>query len=99
MTVRARTDVEDGLLAKGMELDESHHHMFRKTLAGVTQLVTRTSHGMSQIDDGLGKRMAAQLCLQLREFWNLVDCPLSENEWDDLVRQRCAGGGNPFLRR
>ncbi len=99
MTVRGRTDVEDALLAKGMQLDESHHHMLRKTIAGVTQLVTRTSHGMSQIDDKLGKLMANQLCLQLREFWNLVDCPLTEAEWDNLVRQRCAGGGNPFLGR
>ena len=99
MTVRARTDVEEALLAKGMQFDESHHHMFRKTLEGVTQLVTRTSHGMSQIDDNLGKRMANQLCLQLREFWNLVECPLTEAEWDVLVRQRCAGGRNPFLGR
>lgn len=97
MTVRARAAVEQALLAKGMQLDESHHHMFRKTLDGVTQLVTRTSHGKSQIDDKLGKRMANQLCLQLREFWNLVECPLTEAEWDNLVRQRCAGGRNPFL--
>ncbi len=82
-----------------MERDESHHHMFRKTLEGVTHLVTRVSHGGREIDDRLGKLMANQLCLQLREFWNLVDCPLSEAQWDDLIRQRCAGGQNPFLGR
>lgn len=42
--------------------------------------------------------MANQCCLQLREFWNLVDCPLSEEEWDALVADRCADGRNPFLR-
>jgi hypothetical protein len=43
--------------------------------------------------------MANQLCLQLAEFWRLVDCPMTEDEWDELVRQRCVGGRNPFLRR
>jgi hypothetical protein len=82
-----------------MVRDENHHHMYRKTLQGVTHLVTRMSHGGYAIDNNLGKRMANQLCLQLREFWDLVDCPLSEDDWDDLVRQRCAGGRNPFLGR
>ena len=82
-----------------MERDEGHHHMFRKTLEGVTHLVTRISHDAREIDDGLGHLMANQLCLQLREFWNLVDCPLTEPEWDRLVSQRCGDGRNPFLRR
>ncbi len=82
-----------------MQPDVTHHHMFRKTLEGTTHLVTRISHDAREIDDGLGKLMANQLCLQLREFWNLVDCTLSEPEWDDLVRSRCGGGRNPFLRR
>ncbi len=99
MPVRARTAVEQALLLKGMEQDDSHHHMFRKTVAGVTHLVTRTSHNMAEIDDTLAKRMANQLCLQLREFWRLIECPLSEEDWEGLIRQRCAGGQNPFLRR
>jgi hypothetical protein len=40
-----------------MERDEGHHHMFRKTLEGVTQLVTRMSHGGDDIDVGLAKLM------------------------------------------
>lgn len=82
-----------------MERDESHHHMFRKTIAGVTHLVTRMSHGAREIDDHLGRLMARQLVLQLSEFWNLIDCPLSADEWDALVEQRCVGGRNPFLGR
>jgi hypothetical protein len=60
--------VEAALLAKGMERDESHHSMFRKTIEGVTHLVTRTSHSGHDIDNHLGKMIANQLCLQLREF-------------------------------
>jgi hypothetical protein len=82
-----------------MERDESHHHMYRKTLDGVTHLVTRISHSGKEIDNHLGKLMASQLCLQLAEFWRLVDCPMSEDEWDQLIRDRCAQGRNPFLGR
>ena len=99
MATRPVADVERALLDKGMERDEAHHHMFRKTVDGVTRLVTRTSHGAREIDDGLGKLMANQCCLQLREFWDLVECPLGEGEWDKLVRDRCGGGRNPFLGR
>ena len=73
--------------------------MFRKTIEGVTTLVNRISHSGNTIDDGLGKLMADQCCLQLREFWDLVDCPLTQEEWDAKVRERCSGGRNPFLRR
>lgn len=81
-----------------MVQDENHHHMYRKTLGGVTTLVTRMSHGGNDIGDDLAKLMANQLCLQLREFWRLIDCPLSQDEWDQLVRDRCAGGVNPFFQ-
>jgi len=96
---RSAADVERALLDKGMERDENHHHMFRKTVDGVTQLVTRISHGSDEINDSLGKLMGNQLCVQLREFWRLVDCPLTEDEWDRIVRERCVDGRNPFLFR
>ena len=99
MTTRRTQVVRQALLNKGMEQDENHHEMYRKTIEGVTHLVTRISHSRRQIDDGLGKLMATQCCLYLREFWQLVDCPLSEEEWDNLVRNRCRGGRNPFLGR
>lgn len=96
---RSAGEVAKALEEKGMERDETHHHMFRKEIDGVTALVTRISHSGDDIDDGLGKMMGNQLCLQLKEFWNLVDCPLSEEEWEALVVERCSGGRNPFLGR
>lgn len=99
MAVRAVGVVESALLAKGMERDDTHHHMYRKTLEGVTHLVTRISHGSKEIDDGLARLMGRQLCLQLGEFWQLVDCTLDEAGWDAIVRGRCVDGRNPFLLR
>jgi hypothetical protein len=99
MATRPAGAVADALEAKGMDRDETHHHMYRKTVDGVTRLVTRMSHNSHEINDDLAKRMANQLCLQLGEFWRLVDCPLTEEEWDALVADRCTDGRNPFLGR
>ena len=82
-----------------MTRDENHHTMFRKNVDGALRLVTRISHGGREINDTLAKLMANQCCLQLREFWDLVDCPLDEDDWDGLVRERCRDGRNPFLGR
>lgn len=96
-TVQSADVVAQALEAKGMERDEAHHHMFRKTFGGVTTLVTRLSHSGGEVDDGLGKMMANQCALQLREFWNLVDCSLSEGDWEEIVAERCPDGRNPFI--
>jgi|ERR1700722_18070203 hypothetical protein len=97
-TQRAST-VASALEAKGMERDEKHHHMFRKRVDGVTTLVTRISHNAREINDGLGALMGKQLCLRLGEFWELIDCPLAEEDWDNIVAERCHDGQNPFLGR
>ena len=87
------------LTSKGMVPSENHHHMFRKKIDGVTTLVTRMSHDNKEITRDLALLMARQCCLTVPEFWRLVDCPLSQEQWDELVRGRCADGRNPFLRR
>ena len=81
--------------------DKGHHIIFRKRIEGVTQVMTRISHNSPPIGDSLGLAMANQLCLRLKEFWELVDCPMSEADWDQLIRDRfrSSGGRNPFLRR
>lgn len=98
MPPRPARVVRQALLAKGAIPDETHHHMFHKRIEGVTHLVTRMSHGAREINDGLGKAMAAQCCLQLREFWDLVDCPMSQEAWDTRIREHCSGTRNPYLR-
>lgn len=98
MPTRSERVVRQALLDKGAVQDEKHHHMFHKEVEGVTHLITRISHGAQEINDSLAKAMAAQCCLQLREFWNLIDCPLSERDWDVKIRERCQGTRNPYLR-
>jgi hypothetical protein len=97
MATRRASAVAAVLQAKGMERDENHHHMFRKRVDGVTTLVTRISHNATEINDGLGSLMGKQLCLRLGEFWELIDCPLKEEDWDEIVADRCVDGRNPFI--
>ena len=92
--------VSAALQKKGMEPREGDHHiMFSKKVGGVTTLITRISRSHNEISNRNAGKMANQCALQLREFWSLVDCTLSEEQWDQLIRQRCAGGRNPFIFR
>jgi hypothetical protein len=95
-SAKART-VRAALEAKGMIPDENHHHMLRKKVEGVTTLVTRMSHDDKEIRGDLVGLMARQCCLRPTEFWQLVDCPLSEKDWDELIKTRCVDGRNPYI--
>jgi predicted glycosyl hydrolase (DUF1957 family) len=87
------------LIAKRMVPCEGHHHMLKKTIDGVTTLITRASHSGPEIRDDLASLMARQCCLTVSEFWQFVECSLSGEQWDAKVRQYCAGGCKPFIGR
>jgi hypothetical protein len=89
--------VAAALVAKGMVMDDNHHHMFRKSVEGVTTLVTRISHNSKEIHDSLARTMARQCALSLKEFQSLVECSLSQEDWDELIIDRCTDGKNPFI--
>jgi len=89
--------VKAALLAKGMIPDENHHLMLRKKVEGVTTLVTRMSRDDREIRGDLVGLMARQCCLRPAEFWDLIDCPLGEEQWDELIKKRCADGRNPYI--
>ena len=71
--------------------------MFRKKVGGVTTLVTRMSHDDKEIRGNLAVLMAHQCCLNTAEFWQLVECPLTRERWEELVTERCKDGRNPFI--
>lgn len=90
MSARDRKDVEASLERKGFERDERHHRYFVYwTLGGKkTPIRTRTSHGSTHkiLGDVLLAQMAKQ-CGDLRkaDFLDLVDCPLSREDFERLV--------------
>lgn len=66
----------------------SHHIMFKLEVDGVATVLIRMSKNMQEIDDHLASLMAKQCKLSKQEFWNLIDCSLSGEDWKDLVRER-----------
>jgi len=54
-----------------------------------TAIYTKISHGRSDYDDNLLAEMAKQLRLRRREFDDLVQCPMKEEEY----RRRLEEGG------
>lgn len=81
---RKQTDVERALQKKGFKQSESHHRFFVYYSKGgqKTAVNTKTSHGHSEVSDDLLSKMARQLKLNRGEFLDLVDCPLSRDEYE-----------------
>lgn len=84
---RDKRKVEQALLKKGFEQDETHHHIFvYRTEAGLlTPIRTRTSHGGKTLDNHLLGEMAKQCRLDRSHFLDLVDCPLSRSAYESSV--------------
>lgn len=82
-------DVDRALVGKlGFEKHDTHHHVYRLRLDG--QLVARTfmSHGERELSEFLADKMAKQMRLRISEFSDAVNCPLTQEAYYQLVRQR-----------
>lgn len=86
---RRKDDIEQGLLRKGFVKREGDHHFFiYYNLKGEkTAVFTKTSHTpkMREIPDNLLGLMAKQCRLNKADFLNLVDCPLSRDEYEQKL--------------
>jgi hypothetical protein len=82
LSTRKTGDISRALSTKGFECDKSHHEMYWLHVEGRRSSVrTRISHGAREYGDNLLGQMARQLGLSRSEFDDLVDCPLSEEDY------------------
>lgn len=83
--------VERGLLRKGFQLTYTHHRRFAyHTLDGEQPQAVSTimSHGADRdIGDQLLAKMARQLRLTRRQFDELIDCRLSQADYEAMLRR------------
>ena len=81
--------VESALEAKGFRRRESHHSYFVFYTEGgeKTPIQTKTSHGRTGADipNGLVGRMARQCKLRTADFRALVECSLSQAEYEAIL--------------
>ena len=74
--------VATGLSTKGFVLREGDHHFYSLVVRGKkTGIFTKISHGAREIPDGLLGQMAKQTRLAKKDFLDLVDCPLSAEDY------------------
>jgi predicted RNA binding protein YcfA (HicA-like mRNA interferase family) len=91
MKTRKTRDVTAALLRKGFCLREGDHSFFayrRSSDSKKTSVFTKTSHGENELNEYLLRQMARQCKLSLNEFLDLVDCPLSQEEYETLLRKQ-----------
>lgn len=85
---RRAKEVEAGLLQKGFQLRQSKDAYFHLWHEGKkTAIWTKISHGEREIHDGLLAAMSRQVKLSRRQFDDLVDCPLSKEEYISLLKE------------
>ena len=84
-----RRQVERALQRKGFRIRENDHRFFiYHTLdEKKTEVRTKTSHGKlgADIADPMIGRMAKQCRLTKKEFENLIECPLSQEEYQNIL--------------
>ncbi|MCK5841557.1 MAG: type II toxin-antitoxin system HicA family toxin [Candidatus Sabulitectum sp.] len=84
--------VEKALRKKGFLEDSGDHHRFTyRTLSGKTSIIrTHTSHSKAkkEISIQLISRMARQVKLSRAEFLDLIDCHLSQEGYEDILRDK-----------
>lgn len=87
-----RAAVESALEAKGFRRRENDHSYFVYYTEGglKTPVRTKTSHGKggADIPNNLFSRMAKQCKLRTAEFRALVDCSLSQAEYEALLTSK-----------
>lgn len=86
---RDKEKVERSLRSKGFRRTATHHKFFIYwTLkGGKTTVKTKTSHGSSSKSLGVALlgRMADQCHLETWEFMDLVDCPLDQEGYENIL--------------
>lgn len=87
----SRRAVEDALCRKGFRPSDGKHRKFILHLPDgkKTSIWTETSHGSKHrnISETNLHWMAKQCHLPYREFKRLIDCPLSREDYEDLLAQ------------
>lgn len=89
---KARKDVISALEYKGFNITERSHHFFvYRTFSGkLTDVHTMISHGSSykSLGDELLSKMAKQCRLAKKDFLDLINCPLSREQYEEKLREK-----------
>jgi hypothetical protein len=90
MATRKRNDVKSALTRKGFTLEDGDHHYYFFTFNGQQIVRTKVSHGSKYKDlaDPLLGQMARQCHLSKNRFLELIDCPLSQQDYERILQEQ-----------
>lgn len=90
MSVLKIKDIDRSLQAKGFAVEPDRRHIFYYLMVDgkKTSIKTHVSHGEVEIDDPLIDAMKKQTKLKKNEFLDLINCPLSKDEYIQLLIER-----------
>lgn len=77
------------LLKKGFSEDNNDHKKYTLFLDGKrTNIRTKVSHGTKEYGERLIREMRTQLRLSKREFMDLIDCPMTKEEYIQILIEK-----------
>ena len=90
MPIKAKL-IDSGLCRKGFVKDDRKHRVYiYETINGqksATQtMMSHSNRGSSDISDYLIAAMAGQCGLTKSDFIRLIECPLSRDEYEEILR-------------
>lgn len=89
MRPRKTRDIAGALKSKGFIEKQSHHTFFALAVNGLRSGVrTKLSHGVREYGASLLHQIAQDLGLTNEELERLLDCPMSGQQYVDLMRLR-----------
>lgn len=90
MTVLKTARIRSSLQKKGFVASEGDHTFFHYINGDgkKTAVMTKISHGKSEISDPLIGQMAKQVNLSKNQFMDLVNCPLSKEEYESILESK-----------
>ena len=96
MTTLRTRNVNRALVGKlGFEKTETHHHVYRLWLNDVLVARTYVSHGGRELSQYHMSQMAKQMHLCVSEFVDAVNCPLSREDYYQILRMRVLDDDSP----
>lgn len=87
-TLKTR-EIKNGLLKKGFQELNNHHKYYVIIINNKkTSIKTKISHGDKEINEFLLRQMASQTGLSNADFIDLINCPLSLEQYINLLKDR-----------
>ena len=88
---REKKDVESGLESKGFirRCGDHNYYVYYGSDGKKSMAKTKTSHGAGKtLGDKLIGRMSKQCFLNKKQFENLIDCPLSRDDYEKILIEK-----------